>query len=874
MRAGSLQPVRISFEGANVQAGDRAKWVRADAADCGSAHDATPWTTTQLAASSGEGEGEAAGTNANVTARFIFPSSSAGMLVLCYRFGYLQQAVPGQVKPTTYLLFPAIRVVAVRFDSVVPSATGIGCSSQLTVSGSGFAPLLSLLAAGHGGDGEGVGSAASAVPTCGFGAAGASTATIVNDTTLICVTPAPSSAGALPMRVDAGDLTTHIPTTFPDFAVFDAASYVVTSLWPTASAYNLEPVVHMRGSFGLPGSQSYGTPRCRFGNWTSSPLENSTASNHRLNATQLTCRKPLFPYSVRDAVGAYPVAFSPNGQCWPPRTSSASFITYNAQVDSIRVSGSPSTSSMALDVIGQGFVLPALPNGACRFTRQSSGAEAVVDEVTSEVEILSTTLARCAGTPSGRVEGVWRVEVLQNGVNADPSAYPVMLTTYDLAAVRVSSLDPPSGPAGVETAVTVNGRGFAQYGEGQLVCRVGDNLSPATLLDTNRTTCTIPPLAASMSVGVTISLNNGTFGTFSADNVVFTAYTPPYIASVLPAAGKATGGTVVTVYGNGFGAAIGLSADASARVVCKFGGEQAPAVAASSFSDSQVVCVTPWGAGEGQPVRVALNGVSFALRRAVEADSPLATIEEVPKFAFVGLHPPALLEAFFTQDATTLVIRFDTQPTNRGGMNGVEPCTAVLDDATSAQLKGTAMAEADCYWTDDSTLVARLTAESLATGGMTIGLRPRVLWPKLWVYPGSCDLADSMCATGGGAVGSSIAVDPDFPCDTSQTAAARELCVVPSALIQAPNQIDSCPGTSVSLDATRSSGGGVRPLAYSWSAHPRTSDNYYQIAAKMAASGTDISVLNLGSAELDGGSAFNLMLVVTSCASVPMSKLP
>ena len=105
-----------------------------------------------------------------------------------------------------------------------------------------------------------------------------------------------------------------------------------------------------------------------------------------------------------------------------------------------------------------------------------------------------------------------------------------------------------------------------------------------------------------------------------------------------------------------------------------------------------------------------------------------------------------------------------------------------------------------------------------------------------------------------------MTVDTQLPCD--QRATLRlELCVVPTALIQAPNEIDSCPGTSVTLDASRSSGGGVRPLTYRWSAAPRSSDNYYQIATKLAASGS-VDTIELGGTELDGGRVFELLLIV------------
>ena len=52
-------------------------------------------------------------------------------------------------------------------------------------------------------------------------------------------------------------------------------------------------------------------PRCRFGSWYS-----SGATVH--NTTHMTCDKPPFADTERYATGAYPVYFSPNGQCLPP----------------------------------------------------------------------------------------------------------------------------------------------------------------------------------------------------------------------------------------------------------------------------------------------------------------------------------------------------------------------------------------------------------------------------------------------------------------------------------------------------------------------------------------------------------------------------
>ena len=122
------------------------------------------------------------------------------------------------------------------------------------------------------------------------------------------------------------------------------------------------------------------------------------------------------------------------------------------------------------------------------------------------------------------------------------------------------------------------------------------------------------------------------------------------------------------------------------------------------------------------------------------------------------------------------------------------------------------------------------------------------------------------------ALSQSVTVDVDYPCDVATTS-ERELCAQPTALIQAPTQIDSCPGTGLTLDASRSSGGGVRRLTYSWSAPPRSCDNYYAVAAKLASSPPSASSVQLTALELDGGRAFDLMLVVTNFLGCALSHL-
>ena len=91
----------------------------------------------------------------------------------------------------------------------------------------------------------------------------------------------------------------------------------------------------------------------------------------------------------------------------------------------------------------------------------------------------------------------------------------------------------------------------------------------------------------------------------------------------------------------------------------------------------------------------------------------------------------------------------------------------------------------------------------------------------------------------------------------------RELCVEPTAVIQAPTELGSCQGSQLQLDGSRSTGGGVRPLVYSWAAPPRSCDNYYEVAAALTSAGSMPSVV-LPASALNGGSSFTITLTVTT----------
>ena len=360
-------------------------------------------------------------------------------------------------------------------------------------------------------------------------------------------------------------------------------------------------------------------------------------------------------------------------------------------------------------------------------------------------------------------------------------------------------------------AITIHGQGFANYGKGQLVCRMWPadagapsssdvgTLLPAQLLDSQRILCALPAVANASTSYLSVSLNNGTAGSLVSTWLPFVHFARPNVSSVSPEEGDAEGGTLVIIRGSGFAA---LSADAAVRaslVRVRFGVQGVP-VPVLSVSDLLIICRAPWGMGAG-PVHVALDGANFPMA----GDAAAAA---APTFTFKGLHAPAMVDAYFdAEGAKTLVVKFDAQPTNRANMIGLTACATVLDDTTVAALRGSAPASAPslCYWPDDSTLVAQLSMHTAASAGMRIGLRPNVLWPKVWAYPGTCEQVAggprSMCATA-----SELTVNADFPCDRRDTPATTEACLTPAALATAPAQISSCPGVSASFDGSASTG--------------------------------------------------------------------
>ena len=144
------------------------------------------------------------------------------------------------------------------------------------------------------------------------------------------------------------------------------------------------------------------------------------------------------------------------------------------------------------------------------------------------------------------------------------------------------------------------------------------------------------PTAPDTSLTVSLSLNDGKTGTYTAEEKPFVVYRHAELDYITPAKGDANGGNEVTIFGSGFTA---LSTDPIVRsqfLRCKFG-PSVQSAPPSYHNDTAVICTSTWGreGPDGQPVAIALNRQSF--------HSSGGRV----RYIFEGLHQPALYEAYF-----------------------------------------------------------------------------------------------------------------------------------------------------------------------------------------------------------------------------------
>ena len=265
--------VDLFLHGINLQAGDSAFWVPTSASTC-------DYVGRDLISISDTGTA--------FMGHFFF--EEIGSWQLCYRFNYLEASGSTFVSgPTDYLLFPDVRVATVGQMSATPTGTGVGCVSNVTIMGRGFA------------------AARDTVVQCNYAGYGSTNATVASDTAIFCDAPAAGESDSTSLHLRFG-LELHPPPllVLRKFTIFGAEDIFVDSALPESTSYDLAKTITLTGTL-----YDLGAPRCRFGDYSSIAVSDAAVSSGGIEARNVWCEKPAFPGSEKRNLGALPISFAP-----------------------------------------------------------------------------------------------------------------------------------------------------------------------------------------------------------------------------------------------------------------------------------------------------------------------------------------------------------------------------------------------------------------------------------------------------------------------------------------------------------------------------------------------------------------------------------
>eukprot|EP00962_Isochrysis_galbana_P043262 scaffold16434_cov96-Isochrysis_galbana.AAC.1 len=201
-----------------------------------------------------------------------FTFASTGLHSLCYAFAFRASDGLHPLSPFQHIQTSYVSVIDVEGAS--PHNTAVGCTSTLTITGSGFASLSAAETLG-----------------CDFEVVGVTTARVLNDRTLACETAAggvASTTTRLSLRVGSflGLLL------LPAFRYYDSSLTVVSSSSPDGGNYRSTSQITFQGFFGAADASDV---RCRFG----ADLDSDAPGNVSADGTVAICTKPRFPDARR-----------------------------------------------------------------------------------------------------------------------------------------------------------------------------------------------------------------------------------------------------------------------------------------------------------------------------------------------------------------------------------------------------------------------------------------------------------------------------------------------------------------------------------------------------------------------------------------------
>jgi hypothetical protein len=206
------------------------------------------------------------------------------------------------------------------------------------------------------------------------------------------------------------------------------------------------------------------------------------------------------------------------------------------------------------------------------------------------------------------------VDVTVNSPEGTSEATPADEFTYTASLPAIGKLSPNHGPAVGGKSISINGENLT----GATEVRFGSQSVPFTVKSAKDIKATVPSATAVGSVDVTVTTPEGTSAIEPADEYTYEAELPA-VEELSPGSGPATGGTTISVKGEGF---IGAS---------EVDFEGIPAASFEFVNDGEILVVSPEHSVRKVSITVTTpEGTS-------PATCPGRTCKPVPKFEFV--HP-------------------------------------------------------------------------------------------------------------------------------------------------------------------------------------------------------------------------------------------
>jgi hypothetical protein len=498
------------------------------------------------------------------------------------------------------------------------------------------------------------------------------------------------------------------------------------------------------------------------------------------SGTQLTCT-----VGTSTTSGVFDTIVStPGGTTTISPADQFNYFFPTPSVMTVSPTSGPPSGGTSVTITGNSFT------GA---TSVSFGAiPATTFTVNSNTSITATAPAGTAGS---------RVDITVTGPGGTSGTLSADQFTYGPVVANVS---PNSGPAAGGTSVTVTGSGFTSAS----AINFGSTASPLYTVNSD-TSITATAPAGTGTVDVTVTTPNGTSPTSSVDTYTYLAPVPT-VSGISPTSGPVTGGTVVTITGNGLAGETTVSFGANPGVIGSVSNTSITVTAPAGASGTvDVTVTTPGGTSATVPTDHFTYGPAVTGLSPQNGPSAGGTVVTITGNGFTGTTGVN----FGANAGTNVTVNSNTSvtATSPAGTVGTVNVTVVTPAGTSPVVS----ADAFTYATSAPTVSSISPTTGPAAGGTSVTITGNGLSGATAVDFGAAaatgvsvnGAGTSITATSpAGTAGSTVSVTVTTPAGTSGAVASGQFTYGSTVTHISPATGLTTGGTSVTITGTGLSG--------------------------------------------------------------------